>query len=206
MFSELPSMPALKYLHLDFSSVQYCFPESLSRLNKEKAKMKTLSRGLQIPSLQKLITQELLCNPETSRQLSFKHDYQIPSSVYDLRLFQCNDASTDILRDIVLSIKCLKSFVVDHCWRFRRHGSSEPSLSGIDQALKPHQDSLEELMIAASCGAPMNTTVPIDSLLSFVALKRLAIPEHFLIPSSGQRSTLHDLLPPSLCELQLSTM
>lgn len=49
----------------------------------------------------------------------------------------------------------------------------------------------------------MNTTVPIDSLLKFVALKRLAIPEHFLIPSSGQRSTLHDLLPPSLHELQL---
>lgn len=103
----------------------------------------------------------------------------------------------------MLSIKCLKSLVIDHYWRIGRHGPEEPSLSGIDQVLKPHQESLEELMIAASCGATMNTTRPIDHLLNYTALKRLAIPEHFLIPSSGQRNSLHDILPPSLCGLQL---
>ncbi|CAF9935911.1 hypothetical protein IMSHALPRED_010389 [Imshaugia aleurites] len=203
MFSELPSMPALKYLHLDFSRVDYYFPKSTSPLNKEEARMKTLARGLKFPCLQKFITQRLLCDPNTSKQLSFNHDHQLPSSVSELHLFQCKYASTDILKDIILSIKCLKSFVVDHYWTHQRYGAEEPSLSGIDQALIPHQDSLEELMIATSGGATMNTTVPIESLLNFAALKRLAIPEHFLIPSKGRRKTLHDLLPPSLYVLQL---
>lgn len=203
LFSDLPFMPALKYLHLDFSSVYAYVPGNTSPLIQEKAKLKTVSRCLHIPTLQKLITQGLLYNPNTSRQLSFEYDHQQPSLTSELHLFQCNDASTVILRDMVLSIKCLKSLVIDHYWRFRRYGPKDPSLSGIDQALKPHQDSLEELMIAASCGATMETTVPIDSLLNFAALKRLAIPEHFLIPSNGQRNSLHDALPPSLCELQL---
>ena len=203
MFSELPFMPALKYLHLDFSHLDHHGSESTSLFNKEKARMKTLFRGLQVPNLQKLVTQELLCHFEASRQLSFEHNHQRPSMISELHLFQCNDASTDLVKDMVLSIKCLKSFIVDHYWRFRRYGAKEPSLCSIDQALKPHQDSLEELMIAASCGATMNTTVPIDSLLTFTALKRLAIPENFLIPSNGQRNSIHDILPPSLCELQL---
>ena len=70
MFSELPFLPALKYLHLDFSSVHYYLPENMSPLRKENARMKTLSRGLQIPGLQKLITQELLSLSLMSRQLS----------------------------------------------------------------------------------------------------------------------------------------
>lgn len=203
MFSELPFMPALKYLHLDFSHLDYLGSESMSLFREEKARMNTLFRGLQVPSLQKLVTQELLCYFENSKLLSFEQDHQRPSTVSELHLFQCNNASTDLLRHMVLSIKCLKSLIVDDYWRFRSYGAKEPSLSGIDQALKPHQKSLEELMIAASCGATMKTTVPIDSLLTFTALKRLAIPENFLIPSHGQRNSIHDLLPPSLCELQL---
>ena len=165
--------------------------------------MKILFRGLQVPSLQKLIIQDLLHDTETSRQLSFEHDNQRPSLISELHLFQCIDASTDVLRDMVLSIKCLKSFVFDHYGKFKIDGAKEPSFFDIKQTLKPHQDSLEELMIATSCGATLNTTVPLDSLLNFVALKRLAIPEHFLIPSNNKRDSLHDLLPTSLCELQL---
>ena len=58
-------------------------------------------------------------------------------------------------------------------------------------------------MIAASGAAFLNTTTPIESLLNFTALKRLAIPEYFLIPSKDRRNSLHGILPPSLCELQL---
>lgn len=203
MYSELPFMPALKYLHLDFSFVHDYFLENTSPLETEKAKMKTLFRGLQVSGLQKLTTRGLLFEPETSRGLSIEHDHQRPSLVPELHLLQCNDAFTDLLRDMVLSIKGLKSFVIDHHWMFEFDDAREPSLSGIDQALKPHQDSLEELMIATSCGPTMNTTVSIDSFLDFPALKRLAIPEHFLIPNNGGRNSLHDLLPPSLCELQL---
>ena len=203
MYSELPFMPALKYLHLNFSFVDHYFPENTSPLEWEKSTMKTLFRGLQVPSFQKLITQGQLFHPETSRRLSFEHDHQRPSLVSELHLFLCNDASTDVLRGMVLSIKRLKSFIIDHDWRFGDYGTREPSLSGIDQALESHQDSLEELMIAASCGSTMNTTMPIDSLLDFTALKRLAIPEHFLIPSNGGHNSLRDLLPLSLCKLQL---
>lgn len=45
LFSELPLMPALKYLHLDFFSVYHYVPENISLLVQEKAIMKTVSRG-----------------------------------------------------------------------------------------------------------------------------------------------------------------
>ena len=109
-------MPALKYLHLDFSSVHHYYPEDTSALDQERIKMKTLLRGLQVPSLQKLSTQEQLYDTLEPRPQSFRLHHQRLSSVSKLHLFQCRYASTNLLRDMVLPIKCLKSFVVDHHW------------------------------------------------------------------------------------------
>ena len=73
----------------------------------------------------------------------------------------------------------------------------------IGQLIIPHASTLVQLEIAASDAAGFPSTSFIGSLAGYPNLKRLAIPEPFLVAVEDEASTFLDVLPPNLEELQL---
>lgn len=202
MFSDLPVMTPLKFLELDFDRAIEYIPESTPRNDRHIAALKTVSRCLQIPTLRKVDVQSLMPEPHMSRQLHFEHNLR-SSPITELHLIQCSDVWTDLLEEILVSVDSLESIIIDCRWCNDEHYNEERNLSGLDRALKIHQSSLTQLMIGASYDATMKTTVPMNTFGNFTTLKRLALPEQFLVPRNSPKENMHDLLPSSLCELQL---
>ena len=140
------------------------------------------------------------------------------SNIADLRFINWFPEDVHVLSTVLPSIKRLKNFVIEvggGWW-------GPPPPLGIEpmQILAPHDygrllqlhnASLEQIVIAYCHGAYLNfdgqdlaphrASPAMGSLSNYPRLKRLAVPEHFLI--TGEDSFIHQLLPPNLEELQI---
>ena len=155
-----------------------------------------------------------------------------PSPIEDLRFIDCSPQTTGILTRMLLSVKCLKRLALELNipWpivkSFGSNGNpsdwARPGGQDYGMAIRHHEKSLEELVIAFSDGAsffirpspaarlyapriPRTALVPpIGSFDTFKNLERLAIPIQ-LLPRRKSDHALYDhmLLPKSLEVLQL---
>ena len=139
------------------------------------------------------------------------------SNVTDLRLMNWLPEDVHVLSTVLRSIKRLENFVidVDGLWsgpRPRYYDQRMKILKPHDYSplLQLHDASLEQVIItyrrstyfdASSISLPNRALPVMGSLSSYPKLKRLAIPEHFLI--TGEDIFMYEILPPNLEELQI---
>lgn len=155
------------------------------------------------------------------RKLQFKHteiSHYMPihsgdvgsSAITDLRFIDWLPQELEILGYVLPSVKHLKHFVVEANGCSFWHNSKTHGLAPHDYGLllQPHSTSLEELIIAYSDGTyndgtdfPPTSTPLMGTLTNYHNLKRLAIPEPFLVGLEDM--SFHQLLPPLLEELQM---
>lgn len=208
MFIELPGMPTLRSLHLDFGAI-YHLPgdidiDDLER-NVQLAKYRTLSNCLIIPSLRVLRIEGLHPHSDYFPLVAFPELGHRSSSISDLQIICCSALTSAALIEILLSICALRRLVLE-CSRQPgfNDGDDELPYDTLSQALEPHRGHMEELIIACRDGTQLEDTIPISSLADYVAMKRMAIPAHLLGAYDGittQRALQR--LPRQLEELQL---
>lgn len=133
------------------------------------------------------------------------------SRLEEIRFIDCYPSTMGILPGLLRSIKRLKCFVLEtNClWQVRlavlkSQGISDHQISpsALEQALHLHRKTLEELFVAFSDGASFLSDSAPHDLKNYTRLRRLAIPEPFLLPASDSAS-FHQLLPDQLEELQI---
>lgn len=127
------------------------------------------------------------------------------SVITDLRFIDWRVEKTGILASVLPSIRHLKYFVLDVVDYGSEHGLA-PHDYGL--LLQQHSASLEELIVAYSDDAyhdgssfPRKALPVMGSLIGYHNLKRLAIPEPFLVALKDP--SFHKMLPPQLEELQI---
>ena len=134
------------------------------------------------------------------------------SAVTDLRFTDWHPEDVSILASILPSIRHLKHFMIDVRDRWMHHPVTVPMCGLVPHdyglLLQPHTASLEELVIAYSNGAyndlmhfPPSPSPVMGPLTNYENLKRLAIPEPFLVGLPDL--SFHSILPPNLQELQI---
>ena len=194
-----------------------------------------LEQYFRMPHLRKLQVEHISFEPDMHHD-SFAGPQRV-SPIEDLRFVDCSPQTVGVLAKILLSVKSLKRLSLEmniprpvvetfngnySHWDWDRPGGQD-----YGRAIKPHAQSLEELMIAFSNGAsffirPFHAAHPqtgilrmrpyifgsplvprIESLDKFTNLKRLAIPESFLARSPDEMQFLPELLPKLLEEMQL---
>ena len=145
------------------------------------------------------------------------------STIVDLRFINWLPQDVHLLLTVLPSIKRLKHFAIDVDGQWT--GPRPPLWGPPKQILVPHdynhllqlhKASLEQVVIAYCPRAyrdmegfgydspelPPSRALPVmGSLSNFPRLKRLAIPEHFLV--THKDASIHQLLPPNLEELQI---
>ena len=208
VFSEFPNMHSLRSLHLDFEAL-YFTPNEIDvddlEWNTQSAKYKTFKSCLIIPNLRTLKVVGLHPHSNDIPLVPFPHFGSRSSHIDDLQIVRCGALTSNVLVDILISIRALKRFVLECSWQFGfQDGDAESSYNTLGQALEPHRIHLEELIIAGSACAQFEDTQSIGSFGDYFALKRLAIPVHLLADYGGSNMTrLIEGLPQQLEELQL---
>ena len=140
------------------------------------------------------------------------------STIVDVRLINWHPEDVHVLETVLPSIIRLKSFMIDVDGQWR--GPPPPPSVYPREILAPrdygrllqlHKESLEYMMVGYCHHvyinfdgrdlAPYKAPQVMGSLSSYCRLKRLAIPEHFLVTGGDQY--MGHLLPPNLEELQI---
>lgn len=125
------------------------------------------------------------------------------SPITHLRLLDCDDEGIGVLPDIIRSVKSLQSFMfeINIPWDASHDYPHGIAPHDIGRSMSCHADTLVELAIACSDDASFSTLSLFGSLAHFTRLKRLGIPETFLV---GQEDDMfHQFLPSTLEILQL---
>ena len=136
------------------------------------------------------------------------------SAVTDLRFTDWHPKDVSLLASVLPSIRHLKCFMLDVRGRWMDYPSIiRVPMSGLlpqdyGLLLQPHTASLEKLIIAYSNEAysdlrhfPPKASPVMGTLTHYHSLKRLAIPEPFLVGLPDL--SLHSILPPQLEVLQV---
>ena len=133
------------------------------------------------------------------------------STITDLRFVNWHIEDVTILGSVLASMKELKHFILEASGRLPNHPFGQPG-EGLGPhdfglLLEPQKQCLKELILGYSDEAydsrhfPLRASPVIGSLSTYCALRRLAIPEPFLVLPND--SSIHQLLPPCLEELQI---
>ena len=190
------SLPCLERLCLDFVN-------RASLLGGRIDPIQIIARLFWAPSLRRLDIRGILFTPRMS--VLFLPDRHRTASITDLRFYLSDQEQVGCLPDMLLCVKTLECFVLEIFipWQMYFHSRSaiEPKIVG--QSIAIHANTLERLEIAASDAGLFLKTSLIGSLAGYFHVKRLAIPEPFLVVDDDEASTLVDVLPPNLEELQL---
>ena len=187
---------ALKSLRLNFSHVIEHYDERDDWL-RIGVPLEIIARHLRLPKLRTVHIEKAFFTElfDETRHLPIGS-----SNVNDLRFFKCYETrSNRVVASFLRSIKYLKCFVfefISDCNYF--NGPISPKLYDdvFEIALTEHQETIEELAIAASLGAPRVDWL-LGSLTKWTSLKRLAVP---ICMISGE---LYEILPPLLESFQI---
>ena len=134
------------------------------------------------------------------------------SAITDLRFTDWHPQDVSLLASVLPSIRHLKHFMIDIRGRWMHYPVTVPMCGLLPHdyglLLQPHNASLEELVIAYSNGAyndfmhfPPKASPVMGTLTNYHSLKRLAIPEPFLVGLPDL--SFHSILPPNIQELQI---
>ena len=221
----LDLLPLLKELSLNPPPKEYNFPMS-ERLTAMKLNCSYNYKRFWAPNMLINATPFDLDNylsKPTLRKLEFEHVEPLfykpvhtgspgSSAVISLHFTDWHPEHVRILKSVLPSIRQLKHFMLETCGQWQIHLRRGPNhgLAPHDYGvlLQPHSASLEELIIAYSDEAyndgrhfPKRSSPVMGTLVGYHNLKRLAIPEPFLV--SAQDDSFHQMLPPQLEELQI---
>lgn len=118
-------------------------------------------------------------------------------------MLRFNGDDLDTLLRILLSVRTLKRFIFESAGHERwDHSPAEYIPPGwFARALEPHQATLVDLVIAGDDTGSFHRMPLFRDFATYSNLKRLAIPEKFLVQRYGL--AIHEWLPPSLEVLQL---
>lgn len=205
----LPTSPTLTFMRLDFFHDSAIFWQSSS-----KPTSIDLTEYLLKAGLRKLHVEHI-----SFATRFHAHDFS-PAAVgsrygssrlEELRFIDCSPSTLGILPGMLRSIRHLKRFVLETkcAWQVSRavlvkNGvlDHEISPSEFGHAMHPHGPTIEELFVAFSDGASFLSDSVMHDLKDYTKLKRLAIPEPFLLLAFDS-PTFHQLLPDQLEELQI---
>ena len=191
----------LTALRFDFSHVTNHYDAGGSSWWANGVPLRIIAKHLWHPSLRKLQAEKVFFTA------GFKHDPWLfqrrmrdgRSPVEDLRFLDCVPRIKDgVLMAFIASIKRVKRFVLE----VKSSGDSPPACNDppakidVKSALHAYHRTIEELALSTSDQAPDFMQIS-GSFIRWTALKRLAVP----FPSP--HTTLHQVLPPQLEELQL---
>lgn len=205
----LPISPVLSSMRLDLLYNESAFWQSSRSPNKID-----LTEYLCLARLRKLQISHVSFTPRihahnfAPNTVGSRHG---TSRLEELRFIDCCPSTLGILPGLLRSIRQLRRFVLEtnFPWQVRlavlkRQGTLDHQISpsAFGQALHPHCKTLEELFVAFSDGASFLLDSGVQDLKDYTRLKRLAIPEPFLLPHSASQ-TFHQLLPDQLEELQI---
>jgi hypothetical protein len=186
------SLPCLETLRLDFG---YSMDQKELPTSEQKHPLEILARQFWVPHLRRLYANGVSFTPKMS--LLFPPDRQMTASITNLQFCSANGDELGCLPNILLCVKALQSFTLEFFMPLKpSHGATHGiPPKKIGQMLHGHAETLVRLEIAANWGDTADfPTSLIGSLAGYSYLRRLAIPEPFL---------LVDVLPPNIEELQL---
>lgn len=192
------SLPLVGTLGLDFSGLNYIGSEE-----KAEDPIEVIARQFWAPHLRSLYIYGISFNPKMS--VLFPSDRHRTASIANLRLKNCGDHIVGCLPDILLCVKTLKCFTLEVSTPWEAAGLDPSAMAPeiIGQFISIHASTLERLEIAGSDAAEFPSTSLIGSLVGYSNIRRLALPEPFLVVVGDEASTLVDVLPPNLEDLQL---
>lgn len=192
------SLPFLETLRLDFNNRGERLPT-----NERKDPIEIIARQFWAPHLRRLHINGISFTSEMS--VLFPPDRYRTASITDLEFCSSDEEDVGCLPDILLCVKTLKRFTLEILtpWESSHMSASAMEPRTIGQFLRIHASTLEWLEIAGSDAAEFPSTSLIGSLAGYHNVKRLAIPEPFLVTEEDETSTLVNVLPPNLQELQL---
>ena len=133
----------------------------------------------------------------------FPKDKMRTSPITHLRILDCDDGAQGIFPDILRCVKSLQSlmFEINIPWDASHDYPHGVLPNELGYSMNDHADTLVELVIACSDDASFSTWSLFGSLAHFTRLKRLGIPEIFLV--SQEDESFHQLLPSNLETVQL---
>lgn len=160
-----------------------------------------VDRHFWIPTLRSLHRGSVWLNRDQRSHL-FPEERYWTSPITDLSMMLCHDQALDILPDILRSVQVLKRFTLED----KAVLPVDPIMiddipSWFARALRPHQSTLVDLVIARTEEATYLGKPLFGSLGAYISLKRLGIPESFLVQRHSP--ALLEWLPASLEVLQL---
>lgn len=125
------------------------------------------------------------------------------SNITSLCILRTSDSSIGALPQILHSIAKLENFTLEVSCGWDGDPIWQRGIAPIDlgEAISQHADTLIELNITCGYAATYLETSLFGSLLAYRRLRRLAIPEPFLV--STATSTFDEVFPVSLEEIQL---
>ena len=190
----------LKFLNIQFTMSEQKRNPELGLVDP----LEIVAKHFWIPTLIGLQVRRIRPHPDRLSH-PFPQESHRTSTITDLRVMDCDDNDLDILPGFILSVKALKRFTLvsaPYSWpppHMRPANCNSPDWFA--RTLRPHQSTLVDLVIAGGEAASFLRLSVFGYLASYTNLKRLGVPETFLVHRHS--STLHELLPPSLKVLQL---
>ncbi|RDW72937.1 hypothetical protein BP6252_06844 [Coleophoma cylindrospora] len=193
--------------HLDLSTFSLPLLEKLKLtfdtgvINRGNIPMEIIARHFWMPSLRSF---SIACCFIPKMHAGFSPQHHRTASITDLQFLSMDDDDVGCIPDIVSCVKSLKRFTFESAvpWDV----SQQPATLAphtFRQFLQVHASTLVHLEIAASDAAKFSHESLYGSLKGYHNLRRLAIPEPFLVIVQDSTSTLVDILPPELEDLQI---
>ncbi|MCJ1476383.1 hypothetical protein MMC13_005049 [Lambiella insularis] len=128
------------------------------------------------------------------------------SPITDLSFVSTKSDSIDVFPDILLCVKRLIRFKLEILdpWGIIPRPAGPLMVSRIDQGLRPHSNTLTNLVLVGIFPiATTSASPPTLDLTEYTSLKRLAITDTILTCCQTTCTTIHDKLPPYLESIQL---
>lgn len=194
------SSHTIESLRLSFE--QLCYSSNETDPAKMVSTIEHISRYFWLHSLRNLeINSVDLMKPNQNR--FFPRGKIRTSPITYLRLLDCDDKGLGVLPDILRSVESLQSFIfeINIPWDSSHDYPCGIIPHDIGHSMNYHADTLVELAIACSDDASFSTSSLFGSLAHFTRLKRLGIPETFLVRQEDE--IFHQFLPLSLEIMQL---
>lgn len=217
----LELLPSLKELRICVHLEDFETPETTNHSKPELV----LAYLLRIRNLKTLILdafpESLPRSSSTPRELSLRPSLHSLSNVTDLRFYQwksemrapsltMGQAEPIDLAPVMLALKTLRCFHFEsYCpWDGSDYYHPPMSVAQLECALRPHKDTLEELLICASDAGgfnddPHQARGPELNFADYPRLRRLGIPEPFVAAGFNRFLTLEKGFPPNIETLQL---
>lgn len=166
--------------------------------------LEIIARHFWVPHMRKIYISETRFTPEMS--VLFPPDRHRTAPITDLQFCDIGSADLGCLPDVISCVRSLRRFTLEvfsnwEDWQYVAGSAMPPEIFG--QLLRVHASTLAHLEIAGSDAGEFPCTSLIGSLAGYPRLERLALPEPFLVVVGDEASTLVDVLPPNLRELQL---